>query len=94
MRPHNHEAQNRFCCFAEKGAVASAAELAREEERAKDGETSEASTSEEAAEEEAFFEAFTSPSKRESDQGWSTPRIGTIGIRTNEAHQQSPGTTA
>jgi hypothetical protein len=52
---------------AEKGAVASAAELAREEERAKDWETSEASTGEEAAEEEAYFEAFTSPSKRESD---------------------------
>jgi hypothetical protein len=52
---------------AENGAVASAAELAREEERAKDEETSEASTSEEAAEEEAYFEAFTSPSKRESD---------------------------
>ena len=52
----------------EKGAVASAAELAREEERAEDWKTSEASTSEEAAEEEAYFEAFTSPSKRESDQ--------------------------
>ena len=51
----------------EKGAEASAAELAREEERAEDWGTSEASTSEEAAEEKAYFEAFTSLSKCESD---------------------------
>ena len=62
---------------AEKGAVASAAEIAREEERAKDREACEASASEEAAEEEAYFEAFTSPrkpSKRESDQVNSADR--------------------
>ena len=45
---------------AEEGAVATAAELAREEEGAKDEETSEASTSEEAAEEEDSLRPSTS----------------------------------